>query len=237
MDDPAAIAARLAELRELDPKRMIFGASTHDHALRAPVDPALLARVEDTVGMPLPEDHRAFLTAVGDGGPGPYYGLIPLTEAVERVSDAWGASVLGADNPLTGDVDFGEVLGRPADWDEHVALLEADPAYAAGYDRLEAEYLDEPWCNGRLPLADHGCGDWYFLMLRGPRRGTVWVDSVVGATGLYCLEVGFLTWYGRWLDDALHRVAAGEFAPVDAEYSFLRHGDNPRYRVVPPAGS
>lgn len=233
MDDLATIAARLAELRELDPKRMIFGASQHGHAAAEPVDPALLARVEDTVGMPLPEDYGGFLTTIGDGAPGPYYGIIRLEDAVERIAGSWGAEVLGADNPLTGDVDFGEILGQPEDWEEHEARLDADPEYAAGYDRLQAEYIGEPWCNGRLPIADHGCGDWYFLMLRGPRRGTVWVDSLSAATGLYCLEVDFATWYSRWLDDALARAARGEFAPENAWYSYLRYGDNPRYRVVP----
>lgn len=235
MAEMESIVERLAALRAADGDRRIFGASTHGHATGAPVDPALLARVEELAGVPLPEDYRAFLTEVGDGGAGPYYGIKPLADALARVADGWGAEVLGADNPLTADVDFTEVLGGPADWAEHVARLESDPAYDAGFERLTAEYLDEPWCNGRLPIADYGCGDWYFLVLRGPRRGSLWVDCVVGGSGMYCLEVDFRTWYTRWLDDALERAGRGDFAPENSVYSVLRHGDNPRYRVVPPS--
>ncbi|WUX71191.1 hypothetical protein OG627_32405 [Streptomyces sp. NBC_01429] len=152
---------------------------------------------------------------------------------MEFVEKGWGPAVLGADSPLTGDVDFVELLGGPDDWDAHAALLDNDPAYAAGLDRLQATYLDEPWCNGRLPVADHACGDWLFLMLRGPRRGTVWADCLGNATGLYCLEVDFLTWYTRWLDDALDLASRGDTEPGNGDYPCLKYGDNPRYRPPP----
>ncbi|MEV0644965.1 SMI1/KNR4 family protein [Phytomonospora sp. NPDC050363] len=228
--DPAAIVARLADLRAAEAG---LGPHRHDRTVPPPVDPGLLARVEELAGVPLPADYRAFLTGVGDGAPGPYYGITPLEDALEQVTGAWGASVLGADSPLTGDVDFTEELGGPADWEEHVARLDADPDYAAGFDRLQGVYLDEPWCQGRLPIADYGCGDWFFLVVRGPSRGTVWVDSVVGATGLYSLEVDFGTWYTRWLDDAVERALRGEPAgTADAHYPCLRYGNNPRHRPV-----
>ncbi len=34
----------------------------------------------------------------------------------------------------------------------------------------------------------------------------------------------------RWLDDTLRRIRERDFAPVKASYSYLRFGDNPRYR-------
>ncbi|MGW2524221.1 hypothetical protein ACWC09_46100 [Streptomyces sp. NPDC001617] len=55
-------------------------------------------------------------------------------------------------------------------------------------------------------------------------------DSLSSACGLYCLEVGFLAWYTRWLDDALNRAARGAVGPVSATYSILEFGDNLRYR-------
>jgi hypothetical protein len=55
---------------------------------------------------------------------------------------------------------------------------------------------------------------------------------VLGATGFYCLEVSFKEFYMRWLDDALRRARERDFAPVNAVYSYLRFGDNPRYQPV-----
>ncbi|MFE6019340.1 SMI1/KNR4 family protein [Streptomyces sp. NPDC056441] len=198
-----------------------------------PAAPAALGRVEDLAGTRLPEDFREFVTTIGDGAPGPYYGINSLARDVEFVEKGWGRAVLGADSPLTGDVDFVELLGGPDDWEAHAVLLDNDPAYAAGFDRLQATYLGEPWCNGRLPIADYGCGDCLFLMLRGPRRGTVWADCLSNATGLYCLEVDFLTWYTRWLDDALDLASRGDTAPDNGDYPCLRYGDNSRHRPPP----
>ncbi|MCU7667362.1 SMI1/KNR4 family protein [Bacillus thuringiensis] len=43
---------------------------------------------EDTHKVTLPEEYREFLKFVGNGGPGPYYGLIPLQKsAVESVNN------------------------------------------------------------------------------------------------------------------------------------------------------
>jgi hypothetical protein len=80
---------------------------------------------------------------------------------------------------------------------------------------------------------DYGCGDWFFLVVRGPRRGTVWVDSVESATGLYCLEVDFLRFYERWLADALERASRGDFVVRNARFAFLAYGANPRYQPLP----
>jgi hypothetical protein len=180
----------------------------------------------------LPEGYRHFLTTVGDGGAGPYYGVFPLGQALDRVEE-WYASLdpLGRDCPLVTDVDFGELVEGPDDWDEHVARLASDPEYVAQYERLTETYTSHPWVDGRLPIVNYGCGDWLFLVVRGARRGTVWVDSTDSSTGLYCLDVDFPTFYQRWLDAELARVLRGEPKP-NAHYSFLEYGDNPRYQPI-----
>lgn len=232
MDTMTAIRRKLGLLRAADPGLRLFGAGRHRHRCRPVADTDTVEQVEGLAGVRLPEDYREFVTSVADGAPGPYQGVMSLDEALGELARSCGTGVLGADSPLTGDVDFQELLGGGDDPAAHLERLDADPVYAAGVSRLRTEYLDSPWTRGRLPLAGYGRGDRLFLVLRGPRRGTVWVDSVPGGTGLYCLETDFLTWYSRWLDDALARAEQGMFDPVDARYPFLRYGDNPRYRMV-----
>ncbi|MEU9448860.1 SMI1/KNR4 family protein [Streptomyces sp. NPDC048277] len=188
------IVRKLRQLDAADPGRALFGSATHGYRPGRPVGERELEALEGLVGVRLPEDYRAFLSVAGDGAPGPYYGILPLAEATGRITEGWGREALGADSPLTGDVDFQELLGGPEDWEAHAARLETDPDYGAGFERLQGQYLDSPWSDGRLPIADYGCGDWFFLVLRGPRRGTVWVDSLESATGMYCLETDFRTW-------------------------------------------
>lgn len=247
MLDVTRVREGLAELGRLDPGYRLFGASTHRYALAPPVEPQLVEAVETALGAPLPEGYGRFLTELGDGGAGPYYGVLPLEGSVLRAAAMTGRRVpkgtpaselveglpaFVRDFPLEADVDFAEVVGAPTDWDEQVALLEADPDYEARWDELRDEHRASPFDGGWIPISDYGCGDLLFLVLRGPRRGTVWANGLDSATGLYSLEVGFEELYERWLGDALDRARSKDFAPVNARYGFLRYGDNPRYRPV-----
>ncbi|GGT05534.1 hypothetical protein GCM10010156_74060 [Planobispora rosea] len=229
--DADLVRQRLTELAGLSrPGRRSIG--NHRYRLGPVVETEVLARAERTVGAPLPRGYRHFITTIGDGGAGPYHGLIPLQEALEAMDERFGGlDSLGRDCPLTQDVDFGELAGAPGSWEEHEARLDADPQYVAHYQRLKETYTGDPWGDGRLPIAEIGCGDWLFLVVRGPRRGTVWVDGLDSSTGLYCLEIGFATLYRRWLEESLAE-AQERFTPPEASYSFLRYGDNPRYRPI-----
>jgi SMI1 / KNR4 family (SUKH-1) len=242
------ILKQLDELRRLDVERRINGADDHHYSFGEPVEPELLGLVETTLGSTLPADYRCFLTELGDGGAGPYYGILSLEESIIRSAAAlpyWeepgevgvreSIPTLPAftrDFPLESDVDFGEIIGKPASWEEHVALLDRDPEYEAKWGELQARYMAEPYDGGWIPICDFGCGDFFTLVLRGKRRGTIWVNSLDGATGFYCLEVGFEQFYMRWLDHALRRLREPDFVPVNAYYSYLEFGDNPRYRPV-----
>jgi hypothetical protein len=239
------ILEQLDEMRRLDANRCKFGASDHRYALAPPVEPELLRLVETTLGSTLPADYRRFLTALGDGGAGPYYGILSLEESIIRLAPAWKEpSEVGVrelipalpaftrDFPLESDVDFGEIIGQPANWEEHVARLERDLEYYAQWYKLQDQYVNEPYDGGWIPICDFGCGDFFTLVLRGKRRGTIWVNSLDSATGFYCLEVGFEQFYRRWLDHALRRLREPDFVDVNAEYSYLKFGDNPRYRPI-----
>jgi hypothetical protein len=65
-----------------------FGASQHRYAL-APALPAdALDALERRLGAPLPDDLRGFAAAVGAGGAGPGYGVVPIESAAAYVTAA-----------------------------------------------------------------------------------------------------------------------------------------------------
>lgn len=228
--DANLVRLQLGRLAGLPGARHSYAIESHGYRLRPTVDEAMLARAERAIGAPLPDEYRNFLTTLGDGGAGPYYGVMPLSDSLDLLEERFGSfDPLGRDCPLMDDIHFGDLTGQPDSWEEHVARLDSDPEYEAHYERLREEYFDRPWIDGRLPIVEIGCGDWLFLIVRGPRRGTVWVDSVDGSTGLYCLEVDFSTLYQRWLDESLAE-AEDRLDPPRAHFSSLRYGNNPRYR-------
>jgi hypothetical protein len=75
IDRMRAIAARLDLL---DRRRVVFGAARHDHRFQPPLDEPSIAAHEAEWGVRLPAPYRAYLRELGNGGAGPFYGVLPL---------------------------------------------------------------------------------------------------------------------------------------------------------------
>jgi hypothetical protein len=195
----ARLRDKLAVLRALDPGREVFGAASHDHALSPPIPPEELVRFEATIGARLPEDYRAFLLHMGNGGAGPYYGIAPLAlwEPDERpiapgpmddaAYDAW---IERGDPTRAGDPRRDFVLDglfHPLRIQDQRRLHHVPPGGAHPLD-------------GCVLLAEMGCGESAFLVVRGARAGEVWIDQSQAAWPIRPVAPSFLAWYERRLD-------------------------------------
>ena len=77
------LAAWLDATARADPRRRRFGAARHGYRLAAPLAEVQVAALEATIGASLPPAYRAFVTTLGDGGAGPYYGVWPLAHPLQ----------------------------------------------------------------------------------------------------------------------------------------------------------
>ncbi len=213
------IASGLAALRSQDPDHKLFGAKTHRYELHPRLPEAKVAAFEAKHGVVLPDDYRAFVTRLGNGGAGPYYGVFRLGEmddnfGMQRWKEGGFVGSLREPFPYVEARDFSQ--DRPD-------LLSDDEA-----DALEEEY-QRP-LNGAFPLCHEGCAlrDW--LIVTGPERGNLWHDAVVDHQGYKPwgegraaeekggvvfpvkegaapreprARLGFLDWYEAWLECAL----------------------------------
>jgi hypothetical protein len=97
-----------------------FGARRHGYRFRAPLAAARVDEIEHDANVRFPDDYREHLTSLGDGGAGPYHGLLPLDHPVQR---RLAAGAFRANDPYAGGaVGLGH-LGCG-----YVALLVVDPA-------------------------------------------------------------------------------------------------------------
>ena len=78
MDDIAALGDMLSCLRDADRGFRVFGSEEHRYRLGPPLSEEELVTFESASRVRLPTDYRRFLSVVGNGGAGPYYGLEPL---------------------------------------------------------------------------------------------------------------------------------------------------------------
>jgi hypothetical protein len=147
-------------------------------ALGPPLSAGEIGAFEATHGVLLPEEYRAFLEAVGNGGIGPpAYGLVRLG-AVARLAGAEALTSLRRTFPLT----------EYWVWEDEEPLA---PDRVALRQRV--------FTDGSLVLGDDGCGAFWHLVVTGPERGQVWFLSDVGAQPCAPRRT-FLSWYEHWLD-------------------------------------
>lgn len=73
----------LEQMRTEDPQYRVFGAGRHQYVLNLPQPEVVLQSFEKRHGITLPEGYRRFLAQVGDGGAGPWYGLVSLEQTLE----------------------------------------------------------------------------------------------------------------------------------------------------------
>jgi hypothetical protein len=190
-EGPAAvlqsIRQKLSHLRARDPKYQLFGALSHEYRLGAPLTEADLRSFERQFGVSLPSDYRLFLTQIGHGGAGPYYGLFALDDQdPENITDI-------------------NQLAEPFPWKD---AFNSEGSDDATVDHGDDEFL-EMSLPGALYLCHYGCALRFFLVVAGPSSGEVWHDFRADGRGIYPAAApdgrhpGFLEWYGQWVDQSL----------------------------------
>jgi hypothetical protein len=179
------VATKLAAAARRPGEPVMFGAAAHRFVLGPPLTDGEVTAFEREHGIKLPEDYRAFITTIGNGGPGrwggagPYYGLHPL--------DDWDHALWNPAGPDTLATPFPAGPGRRfTDWPSEVAPDDDGEPYS-----------------GTLTLSDQGCGGLSVLVVSGPARGRVTDNSDQPTGPAFTRDPDFLSWYERWLDAVL----------------------------------
>jgi hypothetical protein len=79
----AELAELLRQLRAEDTRLRVFGSPAHGYRLNPPLSEAEIHAFEAGHGIRLPDDYRLFLRMIGNGGPGPAYGLHTLAVSAQ----------------------------------------------------------------------------------------------------------------------------------------------------------
>jgi len=222
--DWSGVPDRIAALRDHPAREGVFGYPGHRFQLAPPLSLAELVELEDFLGVTLPADYRSYLTEVGAGGAGPFYGVLP----VRRTAEGWewaGESGRLTDltrltEPFPTDRVDPAVLEaleaeRPAE-DDYDDLDDLDAALDRWDERLEA-ILERPEATqGAICLADEGCAYRDWLVVSGPAAGSMWEDPRCVDRDLTPMPGGPVTfgaWYLAWLDECERVVTTAADGP------------------------
>ncbi|NEW09393.1 SMI1/KNR4 family protein [Paenibacillus sp. SYP-B3998] len=174
------IRRKLEQAAKADPECSVFGSRAHKYKLNEPLSLAELRRFEQAHGIALPESYASFVTELGNGGAGPYYGIHPL-----GAKQAIDLDLIGQPSPL-----------RPGD------KLELSGTSEGGLDENSEDDEDEKY-PGLLNIGEQGCTYETMLMITGDYRGKVIYVDLDSLKTFFTYEENFLDWYERWLDETI----------------------------------
>lgn len=214
-EQTSRVKAKLARAQRVDAKRQTFGASHHRYKLYKPLQPEQVAAFELAQGITLPACYKAFLTAIGNGGPsymdsaaGPFYGIYPMGKNTDEFLE--NASIY---LPQAAAIYPGMTA---AYWEalKHDLLADdlADDVYTAALGRV---------FSGILPIGSQGCSYYHGLLLNGPHAGRVVNIDLDLAQPVFSFANNFLDWYEGWLDEVISGDLTADTAPW---YGYRRGG-------------
>jgi hypothetical protein len=197
----------LTRLQAVQPH--VFGADTHCFQLNPPLREGEVERFEQEHRVNLPSDYRQFITRLGNGGAGPFYGIFP----VGKMDDTFGLCAWREDDGLVGvlskpfplDADWNDLAGMPPD--DLADRNESD--YEAQMDAFEKSYWRSSLMNGAIPICHEGCALRVWLVLAGTEAGRVWEDRRSEYAGIRRIALPdgspatFAAWYDEWLNSCL----------------------------------
>ena len=83
LQEVLSIKERLCILKEKDKEFRVFGSFTHRYELFPPLSENQVETFEIENQIKLPAEYRLFLTEIGNGGAGPFYGIIKFEKAID----------------------------------------------------------------------------------------------------------------------------------------------------------
>ncbi|MFF2885944.1 SMI1/KNR4 family protein [Paenibacillus sp. NPDC057967] len=184
------IKTKLEKAKHKDAALAVFGASSHKYKVHEKLSAKELTDWEAKSGVTLPEPYKQFLTQVGNGGAGPYYGIYSLEKAASYTETHALAATCILHPGMTKE-KWNQLI-EPLTSDEDIS----DEEYDAARDRV---------LGGMLCIGTQGCEYDMYLVLNGEYRGRIVYTSDFHPDHpfFFVYEDSFLDWYERWLDEMI----------------------------------
>lgn len=189
----------IKKVAEKDKNYEIFGSKVHQYELNETVSLEWVRAFEKQFQVKLPQEYVFFITKVGNGGVGPYYGIEPLSldeDYVKYYSNLSKPSIYNEDY-----LQF---------YNDNITLFENEKRYNAQEDDEESfhkkqEQIYNTLENGTLNINNQGCTCDALLVVNGSRAGEmVYIDWELDANyppGL--IDMTFLEWYQGFFEAIL----------------------------------
>lgn len=206
--DAIYVLDSMRKLRKSQPE--VFGKLGHNFLLNPPLTDAAVSEFEARHRIHLPENYRNFITHIGNGGAGPYYGVFRLGEMDGTFSEAqtWKEGDLFG-GKLSEPFPYTEARNEKLEYPPEELERTDENEYERQLDESERKYWAAHPMHGSIPICHEGCAIRIWLVVNGPEAGHLWEDDRANDGGIrpVLLSDGsrttFSAWYREWLETAL----------------------------------
>lgn len=194
-DQIKRIQLKLPLASKVDNACELFGASSHHYQLNPPIALCEIEKWQKRNNAKLPDDFVVFLTQIGNGGAGPYYGIERFEDSENRYDQVPGLPSLLSPN-----------MSEQA-W-QAMSYIDDDCSDE------EFDQRENLIHQGLFYLGTCGCEYDLLLVITGEFSGRViythhWCDS--DKPYFFAYEMSFLDWYERWLDEVIQEFNTSWF--------------------------
>ena len=158
--------------------------------------------------MTLPKEYVEFITIIGNGGVGPFYGLEPFENCLFNDLDYKRPNSL-----LNPSEPFLHTEPWNLDFTTTIDEKENEAEYEKEYSKFEEQYFAKEQMNGVIAICNYGCGVSLNLVVNGQEYGNIWTDYRGSDNGIYPSDelgnkdkISFFNWYELWLDNSLNEI-------------------------------
>jgi hypothetical protein len=202
------IKTKLNELKRLDKGFSLFGSPRHQYHLNPTLTLEKIQQFEQSYQVKLPSEYVQFVTELGNGGAGPFYGLEPFENVLyDDLDYKRPNSLLNPSKPFLHTQPWNLEFQPTAQEDKD------EEEYEKQRQTFEEVYFDKEQMNGVIAICNYGCSVSLNLVVNGDEYGNIWTDDRGSDGGIRPShelgnkeKVTFLNWYELWLDNSLKEI-------------------------------
>ena len=178
---------------------LIASRSSKKICLNPPISEREIVKFEQYYQITFPSEYRAFLTNIANGGFGLNRGLLSLEDSLKYFHN------VKQDNYIKQDllrIPFTHTSTYNPDEDPYILEL-GEKCDRGEIPESECDRVYDYLIAGTMAISMEGCGYYSFIVITGLTRGQVWFNADVSDGGYIPLNLSFLDWYEKWLDERL----------------------------------
>ena len=171
--------------------------SKYNLEMNPPIAIEEVVKIENQYDIKFPAGYRAFITTIANGGFGPNFGLLSIEHSLQWL---YGKVYTNKIDYNYLKIPFNRTSTYNPDEDPYILEL-GEKCDSGAIPQSKCDVVYGYLTAGTMTISLEGCGYSLFMVITGATRGQIWFNADAGGGGYIPLNLSFLDWYKKWLNE------------------------------------